>query len=66
VIIEQRCDPRGKTELRRVLLKLLPKNPLRFLPRERRKSITTSRGDEIDLIVTVPVFEAMFLVVVLA
>jgi hypothetical protein len=66
VVVKQRRDPRRKTEPRGVLLELFPEDAFRFFLRKRRKSIPTSRGDEVDLIVTVPVLEAMLSVVVLS
>ena len=59
VIVHQRRHPRLKGELISVILETIPKDRLGLLTRKRREPISATCGDEIHLIVNVPMLKAM-------
>jgi hypothetical protein len=62
MIHHQRDHPKFEPNLVAVLFELLPEDLLRFGRRERVKSVATARGNEVDLIVDVPVLVAVLTV----
>jgi hypothetical protein len=57
VVVNQRRDPRHEAILCAVTIEAVPEDGFGFFCFESRKAIPAPRGDEIDLIVSVPVFE---------
>lgn len=57
MVIHQRCDPRRELVSSRVILKSIPEHRLGWLACKRRMTTPASRGDEVDLIVAIPMLE---------
>jgi hypothetical protein len=63
VVIHQRRDPRHKPVEARVVFVAAPEHRLCFFGPERWVAVAAPRGDEVHLVVDVPVFEAVLTLV---
>jgi hypothetical protein len=59
MIVHQSRHPWDKSVQSGVMIEPIPKDFLRRFGREGGKFITTARGDEVNGVVAVPVFESM-------
>src|SRR4029453_4066655 len=66
MVAHERSNPWLEPELLRVLLELIPENLLRFFTREGVKLVPTARSDEVALVATVPMLEAVLIEILLA
>lgn len=66
MIDQQGSDPGGEIELLCVLIEFDPEYLLCFVACEQMEFRLASRGDEVNLVIAIPVFEAVFTVIVFA
>src|SRR3972149_2016080 len=59
VIVEQASDPRRESVLRGVVVEAIPEHALGRFACERWEAVAAAGRDKIDLVVEVPVLEAM-------
>lgn len=57
VIVQQRGDDRNKTVQLRVVVESIPEDLFRWLTFKCRIAIPTTRGDEVDAVIAIPMFE---------
>jgi hypothetical protein len=60
VVVEERRDEGDEAVELGVMVGAVPEDRFGFVGREGAVSVPASRGDEVDLVVAVPVFEAVF------